>query len=115
MATRTALGAGLVVGTLVLSIVGVAEAQAPRSATPIQCLQAWDQDGISVDYVGDGWVEAPVADINGIFLGCGDATTGMVHIAHPDTTGSLHPVYADTQVVFLRCFELIASSGAETC
>lgn len=81
MATRTALGAGLVVGTLVLSIVGVAEAQAPRSATPIQCLQAWDQDGISVDYVGDGWVEAPVADINGIFLGCGDATTGMVHIA----------------------------------
>lgn len=106
-----AVVAGFLATILSVASAGVAEAQAPASATPFQCLQAWDQDGESLDYVGDGWVGVRVIDVGGVFLGCGDELSGVVHIAHPDTTGTLHPIFENTQNAFIQCFQLIANSG----
>jgi hypothetical protein len=44
-------------------------------------------------------------------LRCGDERSGVVHIAHQDSTGTTHPVSVENQNAFVRCFRVIASSG----
>jgi hypothetical protein len=106
----------LFVSVVVLSIcfTGTASSEPPPSVTPpFKCFQAWARDGEGLDYFREGWVGARVADVNGIFLGCGDESTGVIHIAHPDSnsTSGLHPITEANQNTFLQCFVLIAQSG----
>lgn len=96
---------------LVFSSEAVLAARPPSSSTPMRCLYEWEKNP---NYVGDGWVGARVADVNGIFLGCGDERSGIIHIAHPESTGSIHPISASTQDEFLRCFELVATRGVRS-
>lgn len=68
------------------------------SPTPLQCLDQWETND---NYVGDGWVAVPVRRTSGTVLGCGDERSGVIHIGHPDTTGNLHPITAETEEAFL--------------
>lgn len=107
----------LLVSVVVLSIyfTGTVSAEPPPPVVlPFKCLQAWDRDGRGVEYRKEGWVKAKVADVNGIFLGCGDESSGVIHMAHPDTTSTtgLHTITVANQLTFLQCFELIAKFGA---
>jgi hypothetical protein len=104
----------IVIGLLVLLGVVVPARPAaaeppPAISSPTDCINRFDDEGL--DYVGDGWVDALVSATNGISLRCGDERSGVVHIAHPDSTGTTHPVSAENQNAFVRCFRVIASSG----
>lgn len=63
--------------------------------------------------MGEGWVAAPVLDVNGVFLGCGDERSGVIHIAHPESTGNVHPIYPAQVRDFSRCHEKIATFGTQ--
>ena len=95
---------------VVLAFSGGAALAAPPPATsaPMKCFQEWDANE---NYDREGWIGAKVADVKGIFLGCGNRHTGIIHIAHPESTGTIHPIFANTQTDFLRCFEAIANTG----
>lgn len=77
--------------------------------TPLQCFAQWEGNS---NYVGDGWVAARVRQTSGTILGCGDEQSGVIHIGHPDTTGSQHPITAETEQAFLACFDSIAVGGS---
>lgn len=83
--------------------------QPPIVVKPMDCLAAWDNNA---DYFASGWVGAKVADVNGVFLGCGDVESGIIHIAHPVTSGTRHPISTETQDFFVRCFRAIAQYGS---
>lgn len=98
--------AGLV---LVLGLQGpaIAAPPPPGDVSPRECLNQWDGNG---NYVGEGWVGARakvVRDVldREVFLGCGDELSGVIHIAHPDSTGTVHPIPPGQEGDFLRCFE----------
>ncbi|GAB3677607.1 hypothetical protein GCM10027597_18610 [Saccharopolyspora tripterygii] len=78
----------------------------------MQCIDAFDHDP---DYVGNGWVGALVYTASGeegeVNLLCGDELSGVIHIAHPASTGSVHPVYPDTEYGFGACFEQTITRG----
>ncbi len=82
----------------------------PPIVEPMRCIAEWNEND---NYVGEGWVAARVGDVNGVFLGCGDERSGLIHIAHPESTGTVHPVWPHAQFEFLRCFELIAKMGVQ--
>lgn len=82
----------------------------PGFVNPMQCIVEFNDNP---DYVGEGWVNAPVLDVNGVFLGCGDERSGFIHIAHPESTGNVHPVYPAQVRDFSRCFQNIANFGMQ--
>lgn len=84
-------------------------ARAPAQPSPEQCLNAFDDDGD--DYVGDGWVGATVERSNGWQLGCGDELSGVIHIAHPESSGSVHPITSATEGDFLTCWAAAVRNG----
>lgn len=107
----TRLGALAACGVASVLLVGSANAAPPPPiSTPLECINSFSNNP---DYVSEGWVAAEVASWNGVFLGCGDERSGIIHIAHPESTGSIHPVFEDTQSAFLACFRNIANSGAQ--
>ncbi len=93
---------------LVFSSEAVLAARPPSFATPMRCMYEFDKND---NYIGDGWVKARVADVKGIFLGCGDEQSGIIHIAHPESMGNSHPISGSTQDEFLQCFKLVATNG----
>lgn len=80
----------------------------PYSVEPMRCIAEFNEND---NYVGEGWVAARVAESNGVFLGCGDERSGVIHIAHPESTGNVHPVYPETQYEFVQCFKAVAALG----
>ena len=80
----------------------------PTYSSPLDCFAEFDGND---NYFIDGWVNARVADINGVFLGCGDERSGIIHIGHPESTGNVHPITAQNQGYFLTCFQTIALRG----
>lgn len=107
---RTIVGMASAVALAFSGAAGLA-APPPATSTPMKCFQEWDANA---NYDRDGWIGARVADFKGIFLGCGNRHSGVIHIAHPESTGTIHPIFENTQNDFLRCFESIASSGERT-
>jgi hypothetical protein len=103
----TVVGVFLLAGVLV-SAGPAAAAPPPAISSPMDCINQFDDNP---DYVGEGWVDALVSTSNGISLRCGDELSGVVHIAHPESNGTTHPVSAETQNFFLRCFRAIVSDG----
>jgi hypothetical protein len=103
----TVLGAFFLAGVL-MSAGPAAAAPPPAISSPMDCINQFDDNP---DYVGEGWVDALVSTSNGISLHCGDELSGVVHIAHPESNGTTHPVSAETQNLFLRCFRAIVSGG----
>lgn len=102
-------GAMLISVFLLLLTSTVAVADPPRGRVkPLECLNQWSNND---DYVGEGWVRANVATINGAVLNCGDEFTGVVHIAGKGTTGSGHPISGATESYFMQCFDLVARFG----
>ncbi len=86
----------------------------PGDVNPLECLNQWDNNP---NYVGEGWVGARVRVVRDVlerevFLGCGDELSGVIHIAHPDTTGTLHPIPPGEEASFLRCFERTIQTSA---
>jgi hypothetical protein len=102
-----AVAAAVVVSTLFGG--GVAQAVPTVDfATPLECLAAKLNNP---NYVADGWVDAPVASAEGVFLGCGDEYSGVVHIGSRQSHGTTHPIYASTQGAFVQCFYKLAREG----
>jgi hypothetical protein len=100
---------GLIIAMTLLGGASVAQANQPPAANrPLDCLAEWNTNPL---YVADGWVDAPVAEVNGVFLGCGDLDTGVVHIGDESTRGTLHPITPGTEDAFLVCFESLARFG----
>lgn len=99
---------------LVLSLLGASPAAAapPPNPTPMQCIDEFTNND---NYLGDGWAEGFVAAAGGnegeYVLRCGDVSSGVIHIAHPETTGNLHPVFASTQDAFVACWRRIITFG----
>jgi hypothetical protein len=98
----------LVLPGLLLPVESAAADSPPALSSPMDCVNQFDDNP---DYVGEGWVDALVSTSNGISLRCGDERSGVVHIAHPESNGTTHPVSAETQNRFLSCFRAIVSSG----
>jgi hypothetical protein len=94
----------------ILSAAMVAASTAPASAapppdnrvSPIECLEAWENDP---DYLNDGWVDAVVMSVPevGVTLTCGDVRSGVIHIAHEESTGNGHPITRESAEDFLYC------------
>lgn len=81
----------------------------PARVSGLRCLSEWDAND---DYRGEGWVSALVlGDRRSVYLGCGDELSGMIHIAHPESTGTTHPVDAATYGAFASCFQRIVLEG----
>lgn len=100
--------------TMAMSMVFTSMAQAappPGRVSGLDCLREWD---LNDDYVGEGWVQARVAEVDGVVLGCGDERSGMIHIAHEQSGGSTHPVDASNYGAFLECFGLLVRSGRQS-
>lgn len=77
----------------------------PGSPSPMQCINEFTNNP---NYVGDGWVGGLVATASGAVgeasLFCGDELSGVVHIAHPESTGTVHPVFEDDEDLFTTCW-----------
>ncbi|MGH3937764.1 MAG: hypothetical protein ACRDTG_03890 [Pseudonocardiaceae bacterium] len=115
------LGATLPVVALVSP---ASAAPPPAEPTPTQCLNEFSSNP---DYVGDGWVGARVSgppsgnpfDLFEFFnpqdreysLFCGDELSGVVHIAHPESTGTVHPISPDDEEQFLMCWRRTIAGG----
>lgn len=106
-----------VVALVVVSYTSVTSGQTalagppPSQPSPKQCLDEWDDND---NYVGDGWVSARVRTAsNGWFVGCGDERSGIIHIAHPDSTGREHPITSSTEGNFLKCWNAAVTRGSE--
>jgi hypothetical protein len=96
---------------VVLALLGGGVAQAVPTvpfATPRECLQEFEDND---DYVGDGWVDVPVARADGVHLGCGDEYSGVVHIGSEDSHGHTHPITEASQAAFVRCFDKLIREG----
>lgn len=112
---------GLAAASLTLLIAGsivspAAAAPPPASPSPTQCLGAFDHDE---DYVGNGWPSAPVYRAYGeegtVNLLCGDELSGVVHTAHPASTGNTHPVSpGQDEYSFQACFAETISEGTSS-
>lgn len=78
-----------------------AAAPPPPHPTPFQCV---DEFTINDNYVGDGWVGALVTTASGpagdFSLFCVDELSSVVHVANPQSSGTVHPVFADTEDQF---------------
>ncbi|MFD2419751.1 hypothetical protein [Amycolatopsis pigmentata] len=107
---RWLTGVAFTLGATLLGTTTATAAPPAPDNTPLDCFWQWANNP---NYVGDGWVGARVSDVNGVFLGCGDELSGIIHIADPDSTGSIHPIFADTQADFLACFWNIATFGSQ--
>lgn len=60
--------------------------------TPSMCIREFTDND---NYIEDGWVNARVQEYfpgPPFVLGCGDELSGVVHIAHPASTGTVHPL-----------------------
>lgn len=100
----------------------VAAAPPPPQPTPTQCLNEFSSND---NYVGDGWVGARVAgppqpvDLAGVpdpvdreySLFCGDILSGVVHTAHPESTGTVHPIPPGDEGFFVSCWSEIIRRG----
>jgi hypothetical protein len=102
--------------TIATLLGGAATAQAaapPPTSSPLTCLERWDDEDPRFDYVGEGWVAAKVAEVNDVFLGCGDELSGVVHISGSDAAGSGHLITPRSQQDFLDCFAALARFGTK--
>lgn len=96
----------LVLSTL---LAGSASAAPPgTNVRPLDCLREFDHNP---NYVGEGWIAAMVASANGYMLGCGNELSGVVHIAHPASTGTFHPIPANDEDLFLQCWRRTLEDG----
>jgi hypothetical protein len=90
---------------------GASAAPPPPEPTSVQCL---DEFTNNANYVGDGWVGALV-DTQGDFnLFCGNELTGVIHVGHPDSTGTVHPITVDNQIPFKLCWSTVVAEGTRT-
>lgn len=84
----------------------------PPDPTPLQCI---DEFTFNDNYVGDGWVGALVTTASGAVgefsLFCGDELSGVVHTGHPLSSGTVHPIFEDTQDYYQKCWELTIEDG----
>jgi hypothetical protein len=104
-----------VVVATVFTLVGLNSATAvavppPSLVRPLDCLREFDE---SPHYARDGWARARVADVAGVFLGCGDEMSGVIHIAHPESRGHTHPIPPGAENSFLWCFERTIRLGRQ--
>lgn len=109
---RTAILTLAVSSVLVISSTSASAAPPPpdHAVTPMTCIYQYNENDL---YVEEGWVGAAVDYENGVFLGCGDERSGVIHIAHPNSSGNTHPVYERDQDDFLRCFSNLAHRGSK--
>jgi hypothetical protein len=80
----------------------------PTVSQPLECVEQFENNPF---YRADRWVEARALELNGIFMGCGDEWSGVVHIASEDSKGHTHPVDAASQQDFSTCFEVLVRFG----
>lgn len=113
----------IVAATLVLvSAAPASAAPPPPNPTPLQCVDEFTHND---NYVGDGWVGARVEGppSKGPFgfldrtdrefsLYCGNELAGVVHIAHPESTGTVHPIIAASEESFRACWAVTIAGGA---
>lgn len=102
--------------TIATLLGGAAVAQAappPPTSRPLTCLERWDDENPRFDYVGEGWVKAEVAEVNKVFLGCGDELSGVVHISGSNAAGSGHLISKQSEQDFLDCFGALARFGTK--
>lgn len=123
--SHRSFGVVTVTVSLMIAFSTSADAQPPPpQPTPTQCLEAFSSDP---NYVGDGWVGARVSGppppmyLGGVrdpvdrefSLFCGDELSGVVHIAHPESTGTVHPISREDESFFVDCWSRIISRGIQ--
>jgi hypothetical protein len=104
----------------IISAATAASGQTP-SANANQCLEMWSGDVNR--YYREGWDQKLVTSASRInpfpaqrgtlqfSLHCGDERSGVIHIAHPETNGTQHPIAPDQYATFAICVRNIIHSG----
>jgi hypothetical protein len=110
---RTALVLAIITGTLIGGAATARAAPPPTTSRPLTCLERWDDEDPRFDYVGEGWVNARVATVNGVVLGCGDEQSGVVHIGGSAVTGTGHAIDKRNEQAFLDCFGSLVRFGTK--
>ncbi len=74
----------------------------PTVASPLECIEQWEGNPF---YLADRYTEARAIQLNGIFMGCGDERSGVIHILSEASSGHTHPNRPENVKDFTDCFE----------